>query len=519
MNHQSRTYNSVKNATISIAMQIMTLLTSFIGRTVFIKVLGDQYLGISGLYTNLLSVLSLADLGITTVMTFSLYKPIAQNDVETVKTLMEYFKRLYRYIALAIFVLGMILVPFLNYVINGSELPLHELKLYYILFLINIVCSYLVVYKTTLITADQRVYIIKVADFVARVLAEAVMIVVLLLTGNYLAYLIGNVIVTIAKNISLSCVADRLYPFLKDKKWAPVSPDVKKNLSDNIKSLFIYRVSAMIMNSTDNILISIILGTLIVGYYSNYLIIVTALNTFILLLAQSLLSSIGNFNEVSDTKRKLLLFRSLLLVFFLIGAVCVSCFQTMFNDFIYLWIGKENPEYMLSGFDVACISINFFVSCILNPIWMYREATGIFKKTRYSMTCAAAINIILSIVLGRVWGLGGIIVATGISKLLTNFWYEPIVLYKEIFCSKLREYWFDIGKLLAISAFCVIGSIWICFRLPCGWGWMFLKIFVSTAICCVTFCLAFYRTEEFRLYTNLLRGFLNRKTSIADDKR
>lgn len=511
MNHKSRTYNTVKNAAISTAIQIATLLASFVGRTIFIRVLGEQYLGISGLYSNILSVLSLADLGITTVMTFSLYKPIAENDTSQVASLLAYFKKLYRYIALAVFAIGMCLVPFLDLIINGSELPLNELRLYYVLFLINSACSYLVVYKTTLIQADQKVFIIKIANFIARMAGEVAIIVILLLTENYALYLAVSIAITLIMNGALSLIADKMYPFLREKGTVAVAGEQRKRIVDNIKSLFIYRVSAMIMNSTDNIIISVMLGTVIVGYYSNYLMIVTALNTFIMMIAQSVLSSIGNFNAAAEPKRNLQLFKSLLLGFALIGAACVCCFQTMFNDFIYLWIGKQNPEYVLSYFTVICISVNFFVSCLLNPIWMYREATGIFKKTRYSMTCAAALNILLSIVLGHLLGVGGIVIATGLSKLLTNFWFEPIILYRDVFQSRVRGYWIYMGKLLAVVAACVVGSMLACARIPCGWGWMFLKIFISFASCGILFLAAFFRSEELLFYKNTLMRLLGRK--------
>lgn len=511
MNHKSRTYNTVKNASISTLIQLLTLIASFVSRTIFIKVLGDQYLGISGLYSNILSVLSLADLGITTVMTFSLYKPIAEHDTEKVSSLLAYFKKIYRYIALAVFAVGMCLVPFLNLIINGSELPLSELRLYYILFLFESACSYLVVYKTTLIQADQKIFVIKIANFIGRMVSEAAIITVLLLTGNYLLFLVINVAVTLAKNLVLSVTADKMYPFLREKAKPLAQGDQKKQIVDNIKSLFIYRVSAMIMNSTDNIIISVMLGTVIVGYYSNYLVVITALNTFILLFAQAVLSSIGNFNASAEPQKKLLLFRSLLLGFAVIGAVCVCCFQTMFNDFIYLWIGKQNPSYILRATDVACISVNFFVSCLLNPIWMYREATGIFKKTRYSMTCAAVLNILLSVVLGRQLGLGGIIVATGLAKLLTNFWFEPIVLYRDIFESKVKNYWGYMGKLLAVVAGCIAVSILACAKIPCGWGWMFLKILISFLVCGLLFLLAFARSEEFAFYKNKLLSLISGK--------
>lgn len=516
MNQNSRTYNSVKNATISIIIQILTIIFSFVSRTVFINVLGDQYLGISGLYTNILSMLSLADLGITTVMTFSLYKPIANHDTQEISVLINYFKKLYRYIAIAIFVIGTCLVPCLQFIIKDSSLPFNELRLYYMLFLANSVCSYLVVYKSTLIMADQRIYITKIVEFVARMVAEVVMIILLVQTGNYLLYLIANITVTILKNVVLSIIADSVYPFLRGPKSTSQIPDeTKKSLIDNIKSLFIYRVSAMIMNSTDNILISMILGTVIVGYYSNYLMIITSLNTFIMLIAQSVLPSIGNFNASGNTPRKLLIFRSSLLFFFVIGTFCVSCFQTMFNDFIFLWIGNEKPEYILSIFDVSCISFNFFVSCITNPIWMYREATGIFKKTRYSMACAALINVALSILLGKFFGLGGIVAATGISKLLTNFWYEPIVFYRDVFNDKIRGYWLYILKLLGISCICIIISVAICFAIPCSIGFMFVKIAISFTITIAIFVLASIKTPEFKFFTNIAKSVLKTK---AKDK-
>jgi O-antigen/teichoic acid export membrane protein len=510
MNQLSRKKNSIKNAALSVLMQLFLLLFSFVSRSVFIKVLGDQYLGISGLYTNLLSVLSLADLGITTVMTFSLYKPISQKKTKEITVLLSFFKRIYYSIALVIFLMGLCLVPFLQYLINGSMLELQELRIYYILFLLNSACSYLVVYKSTLIIADQKIYIVKIVEFVARIVLDVFMIVVLLVTGSYLLFLIGNIVATILKNISLSVISNRLYPFIRKVDKTSVSPETKRALIDNIKSLFIYRVSAMIMNSTDNILISVILGTVIVGYYSNYLMIVTAINTFILLVAQSLLASIGNFHETSNSQKKLELFQSMLLVFFVIGCFCSSCFLTMFNDFIYIWIGKKESQYILSSFDVGCISFNFFVSCVANPNWMFREATGVFKQTKYSMTCAAVLNLIISIVLGKTWGLGGIIAATAISKLLTNFWFDPFILYKQIFCSRTIYYWKYIIKELICTFACLAIALILCRLVPVSIFGIFIKIAICFLVTFSFFYLYNRRTKEIVYYQETFSPYINK---------
>ena len=369
----------------------------------------------------------------------------------------------------------------------------------------------LIVYKTALIQADQKIFIIKIANFIARMVGEIAIIAILLLTGNYTLHLIFSIVITLTKNSVLSIIGNKMYPFLKQKGASAVAGDLRKRIGDNIKSLFVYRVSAMIMNSTDNIIISVMLGTVIVGYYSNYQMIVIALNAFIMLMAQSVLSSIGNLHALSERKRNLLLFRSLLLLFSGIGTVCVCCFQTMFNDFIYLWVGKQDPGYILSVVDVSCISANFFINCMLNPIWMYREATGIFQKTKYCMTCAAVLNVGFSIFLGRLFGVGGIVVATGLSTLLTNFWYEPLVLYKDVFREKASGYWAYLGKLFSVAGACIAISILACAKIPCGWGWMFLKILISFLVCGLLFLLAFARSEEFAFYKNKLLSLISGK--------
>ena len=503
MNNQSRTTNSIRNAIISIAMQVLILILSFVCRTIFIQALGDQYLGISGLYTNILSMLSLADLGINTVMIYALYKPIANKDENEICRLVAYFKRLYRIIALVVLALGLVCVPFLQYIIKDSTLPLSTLRWYFILYLAGSVCSYLIVYKTTIINADQRIYLVKIVDFAASLTINILQIVVLYFTHNFSFYLFVNIGVILCKNALMSLITQRMYPFLNRRSKHDVNDELKIQLKNNIKSIFLYRVSAAVMNSTDNILISVILGTVVVGQYSNYVLIVTAINTFIMLIAQSVLSSLGNFNATEQDERKLLIFRCLLLCFYVVATFVACCFVSMFNDFIRLWVGRIDESYVLSDFTVYAITFNFYVGCILNPIWMYREAAGLFNQVKYSMTFAAILNIILSFVLGYWVGVGGIIVATALSKLLTNFWFEPQMLFKHIFHDKERKYWLFIAKQFILSLLCIIPMAIIGKNLPGEIPYIVLKIFISFAITLIVAVLPNLKTKEFLYIKNM----------------
>lgn len=502
---RERTKSTKRNAILSISFQLVLFILTFATRSIFINLLGQEYLGINGLFSNVLSFLSLADLGINSVLLFALYKPISENDISKVKTLVLFSKKVYRIIAISIYLIGILVIPFLSYIVNGSSLPLQELKIYFFLYLLNTVFSYLVVYKSTLINADQNMHIIKFCDFISSFLVQIIQIVLLSYTRNYFLYLLVLVSFTLIKNIILSFIANKIYPFLKEKDVYPLSNIEKKSIFSNVKSIFLYRVSAMIMNSTDNILISIILGTLVVGYYSNYLLIVSAINTFIALLTQSIIASLGNFNSKKKPSEKLKIFRTLLLVFYFIGAVCSCCFLTMFNDFIYLWIGHNNNSYILSSFDVVAITFNFFISCVLNPVWMFRETTGQFKQVKYIMCLAALLNILLSIFLGYFLGLGGIIISTAISKLLTLFWFEPKKLFKNIFCHSVSKYWLWVFKLFLISLFCVCLCMIICYFIPCSWLFIFVKIFVCVFVSLLLFVLFNYKNEETRYLISKLK--------------
>ena len=308
----SRTGRSMKNIIIGSITFIITQLVSFFSRTIFIKLLGEQFLGINGLYANVLSLLSLADLGITSAFTFSLYKPIAQNDTKQVATLLAFFRKLYLLIALVVFIVGISLIPFLKFIIKNSDISYGDLQFYFFLSVVNIACSYLAAYKSTIFKADQKIYVVNMVNSIINFLMYALQIAVLLLTRNYVFYLFVNIFCTLLNNVILTILAGRVYKDIYQTSPDKIDASDKAKIKKNFTSLFVYRLSAAVINSTDNIIISVMLGTVVVGYYSNYSMIMSTIVAGISVLTNALLGSIGNLGTEDSGNKKCGIFHCLI---------------------------------------------------------------------------------------------------------------------------------------------------------------------------------------------------------------
>lgn len=498
----------VKNTALGILFKILTIAFTFINRTLFIRVLGEQYLGINGLYSNILSVLSLADLGVNSVLMFFLYEPLAHKDEKKLSTLIAYFRKVYYVIAGSVFAVGICLIPFLPYLVNGAALSNTELVLYYILFLINTCCSYLAVYKSTMLIADQSAYIVNTVNFVFTVLQSLLQIGVLYVTHNYVFYLLIVIACTLGNNILLTLISGKRYPYLSSIAPDHDVGDLKKKIFSNIKDVFLYRVGGTIMNSTDNILISILIGTTVVGFYSNYALIITNLTALLMFFSQAMMTSMGNFGVDADVDKKELVFRSSMLIYAIIAAFATSCIVTMMNDFMTVWLRDEH--YLLSDAFVWVLGFKLFVDIMTSPNWTFRESAGLFKEVRLIMFLAAIINLFLSVVLAKPLGLAGIIVATSLSKIATLVWYEPRTFYRKVFHKPLRRYWEYQGGLIIICSICVVLSAFISKSIQCSFLGMFIKIFISACCTAIVFIISTRNSMEYQFCFSKVSGMINK---------
>lgn len=466
----SRTAKSLRNILYSLGNQIITILLGFINRSIFIVTLGISYLGISGLFSDILTMLSLADLGFGVALTYSMYKPLAVHDYDRLAALTGLYRRVYRIIALAVTIIGLALVPFLKYLVNLRH-PVPHITLYYLMFLANTVASYLVVYKTSILTADQKDYLLKKYQSLFSIGQITCTSLFLWLTHNYFIYLLIQVIFTYTQNFYASWVAERQYPFIKKKIEMPLGE--VKEIFRNLYSVFLYKISGVLLNATDNTIISVMIGTGMVGYYSNYSMITVQLTNLINTIFYSLTASLGNLVVKEKARRRYQVFKIIQSVSDIFSSICTACLFLLIQDLIQVWLGHQ---FLLNNLTLLAITVNFYLQIILLPIWIYREATGLYQQTKYIMVVTAIINLILSVWLANVLDVAGVLFASAIARLLTYFWYEPVLLFRRYFSNSSWVYFVSILKNVIITCvIVVVNQILFAHFMVNGWISLFLK--------------------------------------------
>lgn len=508
MQESSRSQKTLKNIIYGFGSQFIITFIPFITRTVFIHRLGIAYLGVNSLFASILNVLSLAELGIGNIVVYSLYKPIAENNNIKIASLVKFYRNIYRGISLTVLCIGLLILPFLDFIVNLPE-GMDHIRLYYVMFVLNSSISYLYVYKSSIINADQKQYIVSLFTAISTVVQNVVQIIIVLLFNSFLLYLAVQLAFTFLLNLSLSIKANHLYK-LDLKNAETLSKEEKRTIINNTKSMVVYKLGGTFLNSTDSIYISTLISTVAVGLYNNYVTLEGVLNRFINLVYNGIYASVGNLNASEDRERQKTVYDALCLMFFVIGTIGFAGFYTVSSDIINIWIGKD---YIIDKLTVLAISIRFYMPIILYPIWMYRNTTGVFKETQNILIYAGILNLIFSYFLGKWIGLAGIIFATSISRLLTSFWYEPYILYKKRFENNhVWEYFFQCVISAVISAFTVF-FVTICFA---GIGSTILRIGVkmvtSVAIPAIAYYVFYYKKPQM---TYLIQLVLKRRRKNA----
>ena len=509
----SRTRNSVRNLSYAVIGQAVGFVISFIARIFFIRVLGREYLGLNGLFTNILTILSLAELGVGEAITFSLYKPLAENDTKKCTMLMQVYKKVYTIIGCAILVIGFCLTPFLPLIIkNMPDIP--YINLIYILFVVNTAVSYFFSYKRNLIIADQKRYIATFYRYLAHAVFTFLEIVYLILFKNYIGYLLIMIAATLADNIMVSRKADKMYKFLKTEEQIPLDPESKDKIIKNTKAMMMHKVGGVVVNSTDNILLSMFVSLDSVGLYSNYFFITNALNSVTTHVFNSVTASVGNLFATSDSKKAYKVFKEVFFLdYFMYSFIAVSLL-CLFNPFIELWVGKE----YLFGFDIVCIIvINVYIAGMRKAVLTFREASGLFYKDRWKAVFEAIINLGTSIILAIYFGTFGVFLGTFISSVTVCVWVEPLILYKYGFKEKLIEYFKLYFMYAIVTIACCALTYYLCSFINYG---RFVSLILKACLCAiipnVINIILFRNTEQYQYFKNLFRRIfakLRRKRS------
>lgn len=510
--NNSRTINSLKNIITGFFGQFVQLGISFVNRIVFVRCLSEAYLGVNGLFTNVLSMLSLAELGISSAISYALYKPLAYKDNSKIASLMKFYANAYRIIGCVIAAVGLSLVPFLNKIVADPGSIKEDIRIVYLFFLMNTVLSYFYSYKTTLITADQKSYLISTISYIVLFFQTIIQIIILFLTKNYLLYLICQSIGTLITNILLAKAADKYYPIIKQKSVKKLSLEDKRSLFSNIKALMIIKISGVLVNSTDNIIISATkgLGLISTGIASNYTLLTTTLSSVINQIFTGITASVGNVNAVSDSAGKKTIFNVINLMNFWLYGWSSLGFLFLANDIILILFGEK---YILSSNVVFILAVNYYTVGMQNAIWTYKNTLGLFNYGKYLVLITGLINIILSVNLGKIYGLFGIFFATFLSRLFTNLWYDPYSVFKYGLNESVNQY---IKKymlyllIIFIDYLLIRGILSICYV---NNGFMInfsLKLLLCVFVPNIVNHLFFYKTEEYRYILSKFK-FLIRK--------
>lgn len=515
---RSRTKNVSINMIVALACQAINLVLSFVSRTIFINVLGADYLGVNGLFSNVLTILSFAELGIGSAIVYSMYKPLAVGDTDKLGSLMALYKKAYRAIGIFVAVAGLCVTPFLDYIIKNKPNISENLSLLYLLFLFNTVASYFFVYKKSIIIADQKNYLVLTITEIVHVIQIVAQAVFLVLTHNFLIYLILQVGCTVLENIIAAVVANKMYPFLKQKA-TPLSREESKNIFKNVRALALYRFGSVILNGTDNILVSALVGVTEVGLVSNYVLLNSSCNAILTKITGAFTASIGNLNAISDDKKKYDVFNKILFISaWLYGYVSVGLL-TVTKLFITTWIGNE---YLLDTVTNIAIVAGFYVAGMQFATYTYRTTLGYFVQGRIAPLCAAILNILLSVLLCKWIGLAGIFIATPISRFFTNGLVDPILIYKYTFrknpISYYIKYFAYILLFICIGIICELCVVKINIG---GWLGVILDAGVVTLIFNGIMLLIFCRTKMFKELAESFMSLIRRKSKkdLKDNKR
>lgn len=442
-----RTNNSIKNIITTVIMGSLTILIGFIAQRVFVHTLGLEYLGISGLFTNIVSMLGMIEMGLGTAIIYHLYKPISENNVTLVKSLLHFYKTSYRLVALAVTVIGLLIMPFIPYMVGDSSVRIN-IFVVYLLFLIDVVLTYLLAYKRSILYADQKNYIISFIHIGYTLTVNILQIIILLTTQNFYLYLFVKIGMHVIENLITNYMVNKRYPYLADGETIPLDKQNKDNVIRNVKAIFIHKFAGFVVLGSDSIIISIFLGIKTVGLYSSYLLVISGITYMILQLFASVTASIGNLLINSDHKKSFNTYKRVRFANFWLGSIGSIAFLVSMDSFVKVWLGEQ---YILPNGVLLALGINLYLQLTRAVTESFKDASGIFYQDRHIAIIESVVNIVFAIIFLQYFGLAGVFMGTICSNLLLHLYSYPKYAYTQLFKRSYKNYYLEFCEYLVIA--------------------------------------------------------------------
>lgn len=504
-----RVVNTLRNGIVGMISQLIILVTGFILRALFIKVLGQEILGLNGLFLDILSILSVTELGIGTAITYSLYKPIFENDVETITGLMNLYRRAYRLIGSIIFVISLLILPFIQIFIKDFTLDIQYIRFIFILFAFNTTLSYFLGYSRILLFAKQRNYVVLGIDFIAKMTLTITQALILIYTRNFILYLTLNIAYTLTTNMIIRYIARKDYPYLNNKS-VQVKDHIKSDILRNIKYLSISTIISVGVLGTDRIIISSLVGITILGVYSNYALIIQQVQLLFVSLLNGVVASIGNLLAEGDKDKIQRIYNVYHFAYFLIASFTSIALYVLLTPFIKnIWL---SPEFEIASILVAVIVFNSYLHFMRQPVWQIQSTAGIFKHYIPFSIVEFVLNLVISIYGAIYWGMLGVFIGTTIAYMVS--WIgQAWILNKYVIHASIVRYYLKQLEFIGLMLFELLFVLWLIPNVDLNNAVLnFIAhgfiIFVVTSIIHIAL---YHRTEEFKyLKTQILDKLLKR---------
>ncbi|WP_404987684.1 lipopolysaccharide biosynthesis protein [Clostridium culturomicium] len=501
----------VKKAGINVFVSLVTYIISFfpvfIVRKMFLTYLGEELLGLSSLYTNIIGLLAIVELGIGTAIIFALYKPFAEDDKVKIKGYVDFYAKFYRITGCIVSALGLCIIPFLNFFIKG-QVGMVEARIYFILFLVNTVISYFFSYKLCMLYVSQQGYKVSILNTAAKVAIAVLQIISLKLFASFYIYLIIQIVVNLIYYLVTNLYIDKNFKWLKTTD-GHISNEEKSSLSKNMKALFIHKLGGLIVLGTDNILISTFLNLNIVAKFNSYNMVISSAQSIIISGLSSITASIGNLLTEEDNDKSYEVHKKLFFINFWIASfVTISLFNTL-EQFVVIWLDKTQ---LIDSFTVAILLINLYFMLMRSSIDSFKEAGGIYYQDRYVAIIEAVVNLVSSLILVKLIGLPGIFLGTLISNFGVIFWIKPMLVYKYIFKKEVKNYFKVYFKYMLVALVPLVTTIVITSSIKNVYtiSFFLLNCVINIIVINVIYMVVFRNTNEFKYYKNIAMGLIKK---------
>ena len=510
-----KTKNTVRNMRWGFLYQLVMLLFPFLIRTVILRVMGEEYVGLSGLFLAILNVMNIAELGFSGAIVFSMYEPIANNDQESICALLRYYRKVYTIIGTIVVVGGLAIMPFLKVLIKGEYPADINLYLLYLIYLLNTALGYFMfAYKTSLLTAYHRNDLVNKTGIVVNVFQYLAQIVVLFLFKNFYVYLIFLPIATILTNVGNHLISKKYYPLCVCK--GNISKEKKANITKQVKGTMVTKICAMLRNSFDSIIISAFLGLTSVAMYGNYYYIMTAVHGILTIIGVSMKSGVGISLVKQSKEANYRTFKKMTFMYVWLGGWFASCLLCLYQPFMLIWTG--DAKLVFENLVMILFCIYFFLLTLQDMKNVYIDAAGLWWETRYRAIIEGVLNLALNIILGYFLGVFGIILATLISFVGVNLTYGTLILFKYFFTDeKYSRYLLLQIKYTVIT--CLVAGVCylVCSFLPFeGILNLLLRGIVCVILPNILYFVLYQKDPQFSDAKEFIKGRLLKRKKVSD---